>query len=72
MKHYHEFSRSGHTFAERIGDPTEVDAAFGMIARNSPLLEDMVRGIDSDHILRRGSLPALRVSVARNWAILVG
>ena len=45
MKHYQEFSRTGHTFAERVGGPTEVDAAFGMIARNFSLLEDMVRGM---------------------------
>lgn len=45
MKHYQEFTRTGQTFAQRIGPPTEADAAFGRIALSYSLLEDMVRGM---------------------------
>lgn len=43
MTYYADFSRSGHSFAERIGPPTEVDAAMGLIALAFSLLEDGVR-----------------------------
>jgi hypothetical protein len=45
VKHYQDFSRSGHSFSERIGAPTEIDAAVGRIALSFSLLEDMVRGM---------------------------
>ena len=45
MKHYHDFARSGHTFRERIGEPTESDAALGRITLSFSLLEDIARGL---------------------------
>jgi hypothetical protein len=44
MKHFLEFTRTGQTFADRIGEPEEIDAAFGRIALGFSLLEDMLRG----------------------------
>lgn len=43
MKYYQDFKRSGETFAERIGDPTEIDAAMGKIALAYSMLEDAIR-----------------------------
>jgi hypothetical protein len=37
-----EFGPSGSTFAERIGDPEEIDAAVGRIAMNFSDLEDVI------------------------------
>jgi hypothetical protein len=42
MNYYDDFVRSGQTFAERIGDPVEVDAALGRIALAYALLQDGV------------------------------
>ena len=42
MKNYEDFTRSGHTFADRLGEPTEIDAAMGRIALAFSLLEDSV------------------------------
>lgn len=44
MKYPVEFPRTGHSFADRIGAPSEVDAAFRRLALAFSLLEDMLRG----------------------------
>ena len=43
MKYYQDFKRSDDTFADRIGEPTEIDAAMGKIALAYSMLEDAVR-----------------------------
>jgi hypothetical protein len=45
MKHYEDFKPSGDSFAERIGDPTEFDAAFGHLALGFSFLEDTAHNV---------------------------
>ncbi len=45
MTYFHDFEISGVSFADRIGDPEEFDAAIGKIALNFSYLEDTARNI---------------------------
>jgi len=45
MKHYEDFRRTGVSFRERIGPPTEFDAAIGRIALGFSQLEDTARNV---------------------------
>jgi hypothetical protein len=45
MKHLQDFEFSGETFDEKIGDPTQFDAALGKIVLSFSFLEDSVRNI---------------------------
>lgn len=45
MKYYQDFVRDPSTFAERVGEPEECDAALGQIASNFSALENMIRNV---------------------------
>ena len=47
LKHYadFDFSRSGYSFGDRIGSPTEADAALGRVCLSFSFLDDTVRGL---------------------------
>jgi hypothetical protein len=45
MKYFEDFTRSGNSFAERIGQPDELDAAIGRIALGFSYLEDTARNV---------------------------
>ena len=43
MKYYRDFTRSGHSFAERSGDPDEFTSAMGSIVRHFASMEEAAR-----------------------------
>ena len=45
MRYYTDFVRSGHSFAERCGEPDEFDAAMGKIALNFSYMEEAARNV---------------------------
>lgn len=45
MKHYKDFVRTGHSFAERFGKPDEFDAALGRVALNFSYMEETARNV---------------------------
>src|ERR1017187_9764061 len=45
MKHYKDFARTGHSFAERFGAPEEFDAAMGKIALSFSYMEEIARNV---------------------------
>jgi hypothetical protein len=45
MKHYDDFKLSGESFAERIGEPDEFDAAIGHLALGFSFLEDTAHNV---------------------------
>lgn len=45
MKFYQDFFRDPSTFAERVGEPEECDAALGKIASHFSALENMIRSV---------------------------
>src|ERR1700731_721313 len=45
MKYFHDFESTGLSFAERVGDPEELDAAIGKITLDFQYLEDTARNL---------------------------
>jgi hypothetical protein len=45
MKYYDDFSLTGQSFEERVGDPDEFDSAIGRIALGFSFLEDTARNM---------------------------
>lgn len=45
MKYYQDFVRTGHSFAERCGEPDEFDAAMGRIALDFSFMEETARNV---------------------------
>lgn len=63
MKYYEDFKRTGYSYAERVGEPNELDAALGAIASSFTYLEDTARNVII--VLSRLSLEVGHILTAR-------